>query len=111
MPDMKYDSEGLRAGARRHRDSGEEADQAGTALRSASVTARPFGRVAAAESLSAALSSAQQRQAAGAEQAAAGRETMGQQSDTAGDLGDQNTAATTTAADAATVRAVADGMT
>lgn len=110
MPDMRYDSEGLRAGARRHRDSSEEADQAGAALRGAPVAASPFGRVSAAESLSAALSGAQQRQASGTDQAAAGRDTMGQQSDTAGDLGDQNTAETTTAADAATIRGIADGM-
>ncbi|EWM15215.1 hypothetical protein [Kutzneria sp. 744] len=108
MSDMKYDSGGLRDGASKNRQSGEAAAGAARTLSGVSVDAHPFGDVNNAGSFAGAVGEAHQHHIAGAPRFPSDIE--GGRADKTATLGDELTSATTTVADQAAVRRVADGM-
>lgn len=110
MSDMKYDSGGLRDGASKNRQSGEAAAGAARTLSGVSVDAHPFGDVNNAGSFAGAVGEAHQHHIAGATNASTQRDIEGGRADKTATLGDELTSATTTVADQAAVRRVADGM-
>ncbi|MFC0545000.1 DUF2563 family protein [Kutzneria chonburiensis] len=110
MSDLRYDSDGLRDGADRDRKSSAAADGVARKLGGESVTAHPFGDVATAGSFAAALGTAHEHHIQGATSAARDRDDQGQRADKTAQLGDELTTTTTTVANEAVVRSVADGM-
>ena len=110
MADLRYNSDGLRNGAGRDRESSTAADGVARKLGGESVTVHPFGDVATAESFAAALGTAHEHHIKGATATARDRDDQGQRADRTAQLGDELTTTTTTVANEAVVRSVADGM-
>jgi len=110
MSEMKYDSGGLRDGASKNRQSSDAAAGAARTLSSVSVDAHPFGDVNNAGSFAGAVGEAHRHHVAGAANASTQRDIEGRRADKTAALGDELTSATTTVADQAAIRRVADGM-
>ena len=110
MSQMKYDSGGLRDGGSKNRQSAEAADSAARTLGGVSVEAHPFGEVNNAGSFAGAVAQAHQHHITGATHASTQRTVEGRRADKTADLGDELTATTTTVANQAEVRRIADGM-
>lgn len=110
MPDMSYNTETLREGARGTRNAADAATDAGSTVAGTPVSAGPFGNVGPAGSLSGALGDAQQQHSRGANDAAANRDTKAVRIDRTAETGDELVVVTTTAANNGVSQGVADGM-
>lgn len=110
MSDMRYNTEELRQGGRISRQASDMADNAGTTVSGAPVSAGPFGNVSPAGSLAGVLSQAQQHHAQGARTASTNRDVAGDRADVTAGAGDDLVVVTTSVAYSGTSQSVASGM-
>jgi hypothetical protein len=95
MPDMEYNTDDLRTGAKHADASAESADQAAATLKGSGGGGSPFGDVAGAGELHGAVGSAQQHHALGADTASKNMSTAATRASGTAALGDDNTDETT----------------
>lgn len=95
MPEMQYNTDELRTGAKRADDASEAADQAASTLKGSQGGGSPFGNVAGGDALHGAVGTAQQHHAVNAQTTSENMSTAAVRASGTADLGDDNTAETT----------------
>jgi hypothetical protein len=101
MPDMQYESDGLRTGARGSRRSADGAEATASTLRGGTITATAFGNVDNAGAIAGQADLTAQERAAGATAAAEHRDDQGRRADSAAGQGDGLTSDSTALANSA----------
>jgi hypothetical protein len=101
MPDMQYDTDGLRTGAQGSRRSAEGADATASTLRGGTIAAGAFGDVGNAAAIAGQSDLTAQERARGAAAAAEHRDDQGGRADSAAGQGDGLTSDSTAVANSA----------
>ena len=101
MPDMEYDTDGLRVGARGSRHSADGAEATAARLRGGAISAAAFGNVGNAGAIAGSAETTKQERAVGAVRAAEHRDGQGERADSAAGQGDGLTADSTAIANSA----------
>lgn len=101
MPDIEYNSDGLRVGARGSRQSADGAEATAARLRGGVVSAGAFGNVGNAGAIAGQTETTKQERVAGAVRAGEHRDGQGERADSAAGQGDDLTAGSTAIANSA----------